>query len=134
MSKPRHDWWSYVKGMIRRYPELSEQYEDIRRQSITASYSGMPGGGGESRSTERVALKEMTETNQREYNAITAAVEETKKLDTGKERLTVINLVFWKGTHTLEGAALCVPCHYRTAQEYHREFIYCVAKHYGLLR
>ena len=26
MSKPRYDWWSYVKGMIRRYPELRRRY------------------------------------------------------------------------------------------------------------
>lgn len=22
MSRPRYDWWAYVKGMIRRYPSL----------------------------------------------------------------------------------------------------------------
>lgn len=27
MSRPRYDWWPYVKGMIRRYPALAEQYE-----------------------------------------------------------------------------------------------------------
>ena len=25
MSTPRYDWWPYVKGMIRRYPELCRQ-------------------------------------------------------------------------------------------------------------
>ena len=28
MSTPRYDWWPYVKGMIRRYPELCRRDRD----------------------------------------------------------------------------------------------------------
>ena len=29
MSTPRYDWWPYVKGMIRRYPELRSRDADL---------------------------------------------------------------------------------------------------------
>ena len=32
MSTPRYDWWPYVKGMIRRYPELCARQEELRRR------------------------------------------------------------------------------------------------------
>lgn len=44
MSKPRYDWWTYVKGMIRRYPALHAQYIALHETTITAQLTGMPGG------------------------------------------------------------------------------------------
>lgn len=133
MSKPRHDWWPYVKGMIRRYPALREQFLDLHEQSITPAYSAMPGGGGVSRTVEQLALKTMPKIAQKEYDAVLSAIEETQRMKTGADRIKVIDLVFWKHSHTLEGAAQSVPCHYKTAQEYHREFIYLVAEKFGFL-
>ena len=133
MSKPRYDWWGYVKGMIRRYPQLKEEYADLHRQATTASYSGMPGGGGVGRAVEQVALRELPSTRQREYEAVRLAIEATKHLKYREDMLKIVDLVFWKRTHTLEGAALMIPCHYNTAQKYHSEFILLVAGAYGLL-
>lgn len=41
-----------------------------------------------------------------EIDAVDAAVEETKQLSDGAERLKLIDLVLWKRTHTLQGAAM----------------------------
>lgn len=101
MSKPRYDWWGYVKAIIRRY-----------NPNDTGELTG-------------VAL--------RENEAVRAAVEQTERYPNGQERLAVIEMVFWKKTHTLEGAALMVPCSIRTAQEWHRQFIRLVARNFGLL-
>ena len=57
MSKPRYDWWSYVKGMIRRYPELRRRYGALREGRLTADYSGMPRGGGDGRAVEGLAIR-----------------------------------------------------------------------------
>lgn len=133
MSKPRYDWWPYVKGMIRRYPALCEKYRDLQSQSVTASYSGMPRTGRTDRTVERLALRELPGTQQREYEAVRRAVEDTERYRGGTERLKVIKLVFWDRSHTLAGAALTVPCHYKTAQQWHNEFIRLTASHYGLL-
>ena len=95
MSRPRYDWWSYVKGMIRRYPTLKEQYADLHSQSMTANYSGMPRSGGVSRGTETVAVRELPGTKQREYEAVRRAIEQTERYPTGADRIKVIKLVFW---------------------------------------
>lgn len=133
MSKPRYDWWGYVKGMIRRYPQLKEEYADLHQQATTASYSGMPGSGGAGRAVEEVALRELPSTRQREYEAVRRAITATEHMKSSRDRLKIIDLVFWKQTHTLDGAALMVPCSYRTARRYHSEFILLVASAYGLL-
>lgn len=133
MSRPRYDWWPYVKGMIRRYPTLRERYCDLHSPSMTADYSGMPHGGAGGRSLESLAVRELPSTQQREYEAVRKAVETTGRYRNGTDRLKVIRLVLWDRSHTLEGAALVVPCSWRTAAQWHGEFIKLVAWFYGLL-
>lgn len=133
MSRPRYHWWSYVKGMIRNYPRLCEQYADLRMQSMVANYSGMPRSGGVSRSTEDIAVRELPTTQQREYEAVRRAVEQTERYSNGQQRLAVVKMILWDRRYTLEGAALMVPCAWRTAAQWHGDFIKLVAKNYGLL-
>lgn len=133
MSTPRYDWWPYVKGMIRRYPVLAEQYRDLHTQNLTADYSGMPKGGAVGRGLESLAIRELPGTKQREYEAVRQAIEITQRMRSGGDRLLVIRLVLWDGTHNLYGAARRVHCGYRTAVRYHGDFIKLVALHYGLL-
>ena len=45
MSSPRYGWWGYAKAMIRAYPQLHREYEELHTQKITASISGMPVAG-----------------------------------------------------------------------------------------
>lgn len=101
MSKPRYDWWGYIKAVIRRYPELK------------------------GRDVSGIAL--------REKEAVEAAIAATERMQNGRERLEVVDMVFWKKTHTLSGAALMVPCHYETARHWHSDFIKEVARKFGLL-
>lgn len=134
MSKPRYDWWSYVKGMIRRYPELCARQEELRKTNLSPDLSGMPHGHGIiSDPVADAALRELPKINQREMEAVRKAVEETKKLDTGEERLRMIRLVFWDKTHTLEGAAQNCNISYATACRWHRIFILYVAEEFGFL-
>ncbi len=133
MSRPRYDWWPYVKGMIRRYPSLKSELRQLRDQSVTPSYSGVSVKSGASRSAEGTAIRELPTTKQREYEAVYRAIEATKRMPAGQDRLRVIDLVFWKQSHTLAGAALIIPCSSRTARRYHSDFIKLVAAMYGLL-
>lgn len=95
MSNPRYDWWGYVKGMIRRYPD---------------GY-----------------------VNEKEAAAVKSAIDGTNQMNNGDDRLKIIDLVFWKRTHTLPGAAMQIPCSERTARRWHTEFIKEVAKNFGLI-
>ena len=133
MSKPRYDWWPYVKGMIRRYPALAMEYGALHTMPTTVSYTDHISGGAVSRSTEATAVRELPSTKQREYEAVRRAVETTGRYRNGADRLKVIKLVLWDRSHTLEGAAMVVPCHYKTAQGWHNEFIRMVADYYGLM-
>lgn len=133
MSKPRYIWWSYAKAMIRQYPGLKEEYENLHQQNITASITGMPRGGSATRTTETISLRQLPPSKQKEFDAVDQAIKHTKKMPNGKERLKVISLVYWKAALTIEGAAQKIPCSKETAWRYHRDFVRLVGKSYGLI-
>ena len=133
MSKPRYKWWGYIKAVIRAYPALKKDYEDLHEQFVTSAISGMPGGGGASRGTENIAIRELPDTLQREYEAVRSAIDATAMMATGKDRLALVDMVFWKCRHNLTGAAHRLNISTSTAQRYHGEFIRLVATAYGLM-
>lgn len=69
--------------------------------------------------------------NEAEKNAVEAAIDVTKERINGYDMLKVIDLVFWDRTHTLDGAALQIPCSWKTAQRWQAEFIMEVAKNFN---
>ena len=133
MSKPRYPWWGYIRNVIRAYPARKREYEQLHEQSVTANMSGMPGGGDVSRGTEDIAIRELPFTKQREYEAVKRAIEATERLWSGRERLKIIELVYWRKSHTLDGAALAVGYGYDRARQMHGEFVRLVASNYGLM-
>lgn len=133
MSKPRYRWWGYIKNVIRAYPVLKKEYEALHEQSVTANVSGMPGGGGVSRGTESIAIRELPFAKQREYEAVRRAVEYTRNFKNGEERLKIIDLMYWKNSHTLAGAGQKVGYGYDRARQIHQEFVVAVATYYGLM-
>lgn len=133
MSKPRYGWWPYAKDMIRRYPALKSEYEELHRMSTTQKFSDEPRGNNASRTLECVAIRELPHNRQREYEAVRRAIEQTERTRNARDRLYIIKLVLWDKSHTLEGAAIMAPCSIATAKRYHGEFIKAVGKYYGLL-
>lgn len=132
MSKPRDTWWGYAKSMIRRYPSLAAQEKELHRVSMAINYSGTPGSGNVSHPTEDAALRELPPSKQAELEAVRTAIRQTEQKANGKEVLALVNLVFWRQTHTLSGAAVCLHISYKTAVNWHREFIRAVARARGL--
>lgn len=65
-----------------------------------------------------------------EKSAIDTAVSVTERMINGQARLKVVDLSLIKGTHTLQGAALEIPCSYETAKRYRRSFIMLVAENF----
>ena len=118
------------------YPGLSrfkKEYEALHEQSVTANVSGMPGSGEVSRGTESIAIRELPFTKQREYEAVRRAIEYTKHFKNGEERLKIIDLMYWKNSHTLTGAGQKVGYGYDRARQIHQEFVVAVATYYGLM-
>ena len=133
MSSPRYDWWPYVKGMIRRYPDLLQRAQELKQTSITARLEGMPGSGRVSDPTADAALRELPEINRRELDAVQEALDELGQCRDGAKRMEMVRMVFWRRTHTLAGVAMQMGMSERTVRQWHRELIRSVAKKFGLL-
>lgn len=133
MSKPRYRWWGYIRNVIRAYPELKKEYESIHQQSVTANMSGMPMGGSASRGTENIAIRELPRTKQKEYDAVKRSIDQTLLLPNGLLRIRIIELVYWKRTHTVEGAAMKAGYSVDRGKQIHGDFVRLVAKNYGLI-
>ena len=131
MSKPRYKWWGYIKNVIRAYPGLKREYEDLHEQSITANLSGMPGGGGVSRGTENIAIRELMPTAQKEYEAVKRAVEITSRITNGEMLIKIIALSYWKNAKSLYDAGCSVGYAYKTTRKIHGDFIKLVGFCYG---
>ena len=73
-------------------------------------------------------------TEAREQAAVETAIQYTMGLPDGEERMRLVRRSLLQHTHTLEGAAMEVPCSYATARRWHKEFLQQIAKAYGLLQ
>ena len=133
--RTRYLWWPYVKNCIRAYPGRCRQME----LSDTDS-AGMESdiNWGPPRPTERQALRRLrgqfrTGQWQREYDGVRLALADTEKLPDGERRISLIDMVFWKRTHTIQGAAMQCHVSERTAVQWHGDFIRLTEFHMGLL-
>lgn len=68
-----------------------------------------------------------------ERDAVTSAIASTEHLKNGVDRMKIIKMVHWDRTHTLEGAAMEIPCDRATAARWQRKFFEDVARNRGLL-
>ena len=120
MSKPRYRWWGFVRAMIRDYPKLKEDLDELHQQNITAVMSGMPKGGGAGRTAESIALRQLPKDDQTVYDAVTRAVEITRLRPDGKERMELIHLMYWgKKPRAMRKAAVLLNISEPTAKRWH---------------
>lgn len=133
MSKPRYPWWSYAKSMAYRYPELCAKQKVLHDTTITPAYGGTLGGGERTDKTADAALRELPKVNQRELDAVRAAIRYIEGLPSGKERMEIVKLYYWQRSHTLFGAANAIHISEKTALRWNRDFIMRVAENFGLI-
>ena len=69
--------------------------------------------------------------NEDERKAVEAAIEKTKGLQNGEARLKVIDLMYFKATHQMEGAAQSVHYSYDRVKTWHSDFIWEVGKNFN---
>lgn len=133
MSKPRERWWGFARRMIRDYPALKREWNDLHAQSMVANMSGRPGGGSAGRTVESIALRQLPdEEDQKVFDAVSRAIMETELLADGTLRIDLISMVHWsKKKLRLEDAALRLHISKKTAERWHASFVRTVGKHYG---
>ena len=127
-----YHWWRYVKSMVRKYPEREARLRALRAASTTANWSGGPRGKKARRTTEDAALRELGRVEMRELEAVEKALAAIRKKDSAPERERLLELVYWRKTHTIPGAALELHISRRSAERYNQEFLYLVAEAFGI--
>lgn len=123
MSKRSNSWRRIARQAAYDYPGLRAQLRDLQSMSVTPSLSGMPIGGGERRSTEDAALRQLPPEDQCRLDAVAQAVEISEHLTSGLARRKLIDLVYFRRSHTVEGAAMQIPCDVRTAKTWNSDFL-----------
>lgn len=146
-KKGREPFWGYVKSIIRQYPALKRRIETPLEPRLTGSAGtkyiniGKDGKiedcvtfegkamGGHSSPVERCVIHDLPPKEQRRFDAVDNALARTRQIhpDDWKPRLDIIDLVYFKGTHTIAGAAMKVGCHPNTAGTWQAQFIRLVA-------
>lgn len=76
---------------------------------------------------------EMSRVDSKNWSAVRSAIDYTERAENGLDRLNVIHMLHWDRTHTLEGAALEIPCDRATAARWQRKFFEEVARNRELL-
>lgn len=132
MSKPRYNWWNFALNIIRDYPERRLELKRLKVQKITASMTGMPKGGGDSRSLENIATKSLPPQEQKEHDAVLAAINKTKVMPDGNLRLAVVRMTMWRNFN-IAGSAMQMNVAERTARRYRWQFVLLTGYTYGLL-
>ncbi len=129
MSKYRHWWRPNVERALRVYPYLKAAKQAAQEQSITPSYTGMPRGGGISRTTENAATRHFSAQEEKILDAVDRAIAEVSKHRDGQEVLRIVEMVDFKRSHTLEGAAMALFMHRVTASDKRTRFVDLVGKY-----
>lgn len=133
MSTYKHWWHPNVARALKAYPALIAKKDELRKQNIIAKYSPDPRAGGTSRATENIALKDLPPAEAALVDAISSALEEVSRRKDGDEIIRLIDLVYFRGTHTLYGAAAALNMTEVTAKRKNGDFIRTAAKKLGYL-
>lgn len=126
----KENWRERAKRMIEAYPQLLKEKNELLSQPVTPNYNGMPGSHEAGRKTENTALQTLPREQQRMLDAVERAKTFTGRYQNSKQRMQLIDLVYWKKTHTLHGAAAKLHYSYDTIQEWNADFIKLVAAFY----
>lgn len=132
MNRYRDNWRTYAVNAMRDYLRYKEIQKEAHGQRVTAQYNKGRGGSGISRSAEQAALRTgLTRQQEKELTAVERAVKSTRRGPDGKLRVRVVEMVYFRGTHTIEGAAQIVHVSYSTAWRWTDNFIRLVGKNLG---
>lgn len=127
----------FIEWQLEHYHENRRQLEQYKRDMIpspTPNYSAEPhGSGGESRPTELLTLRMTTDLYIVETTRCVEAIERVlNKLS--KEDMKLIDLVYWRGQCTVEGAGLVVGYSRKTAYRHINAAFIAIAKELGYLQ
>lgn len=133
MSNPKYWWYYGVVRVIRSYPVLRELKDARQAQSVTATWTGMPGAHMDAnRKTESVALRQLSPREEDDIRAVELAIETISQAVDGGEVMAVVRLYHWR---RYDFATIAYKQHIseRTARRMNGRFVHEVAKNMGYL-
>lgn len=127
---------AYVEYQIEHYKEHKRnlaEYRDAIMPSSTPNYSGAGGGGsGEARPTEKLGIKLATDEYINEQLRILNAIEKVLA-SLSKEDRRMIDLIYWRRSHTVTGAAMVLHMSGVTAYRHVNAILRAVAAELGFI-
>jgi hypothetical protein len=100
------DWRRQARRALRDYPRLKKK-QGMTDQQITPVYGGSPVQHEATRVTEDIALRStLTETEANIISAVEFAMQMQGAYYNADARQKMIRLVYFKRTHTMQGAAM----------------------------
>ena len=134
MGRAREPYWHYVKSIIKEYPKLEKELATPLSPRFSVSLEGGV-SGKPANPTQDCVIHDLPPKQQRKYDAVSNAILKTRLTHpkTAADRLKVIDMVYWKQSHTVAGAAMHVPCHRNIAGKWQGEFIRLVAEELDLV-
>lgn len=126
----KYSWWSYVKGMVRAFPQRVAQYEDIIAMSVTPSLSGMPHSSTPSDQIGDVLGKAESRAQYQEYWCVKRSL---TICGTNPAFIDFVRLYYWTEPH-LQLEEIADALHYspETIRRWNKKLIYTVARERGL--
>lgn len=98
-------WRAEARRALRDYPRIKRRQGDNEMQ-ITPVYGGAAVQHSASRTTENVALRStLTEREENIISAVEFMLNMQRRYANSAERLRMVELVYFKHTHTIDGAA-----------------------------
>lgn len=119
-------WQAAARRVVQAYPRLHEELRELQRMSVTPRLNGMPGGGGPGRAVEDAALRQLPPEEQKAHDAVEHAIRMTELYRTSAKRRRLVELVYWRKTHTIYGAGVEIGVSEETAKRWNADFLLCV--------
>lgn len=129
--RQRYAWYGYVKSMLRRYPEYHARLQEMKTMSSAMAGSGTH-SGKISDPTADLALRSLPPTEQREHDAVLKALQTIQGWKAGEYQLQILEMVYFKRTHSLTGASMKLNISYSHAVHLHLQALRLVAKYFGI--
>lgn len=99
-------WRSEARAALRQYPKLKRRQGE-NEATITPVYGGAAVQHSASRTTEDVALRStLTEREESIISAVEFAMQMQAQYYNGEARHKMVQLVYFRRTHTMQGAAM----------------------------
>lgn len=119
-------WRSEARRALRDYPRIKRRQSDNEMQ-ITPVYGGAAVQHSASRTTENVALRStLTEREENIISAVEFMVAMQSRYYNAEARMKMLSLVYFRRTHTMQGAAMEVGYNINTVKSWNTEMLTAV--------